>query len=369
MCAVMTAVTAGCATPHSGGFPAAGTAPIERAITAVIAEKRMPGAVFRLEQGDRVDSFAAGNTSYDDGAPAVTGDTIFDVASLTKVMATAPSVLVLVEQGRIDLDAPVARYFPECGGGEKDAILVRHLLTHTSGLKAGIPAKPAWEGPDAAHALACAAQPTHPPGTYFRYSDINYILLGRLVEAVSGERLDGFAERHLFRPLGMRDTSFLPLLRGWSARIAPTQADRRGEVHDPTVHRMGGVGGAAGLFSTAADVARFARMLLAGGELDGVRVLSANSVRLLTTAQTPAGIPELRAMGMDIDSPFARPRGSIFPVGSYGHTGFTGCFMWVDPRSRTFYVFLSNRVYPDGSSNILSLYGQLGTLAAGARVD
>jgi CubicO group peptidase (beta-lactamase class C family) len=368
MCAVVSiaAAGAGCSILPRGGFDEARTAPIARAITSVIAERRMPGAAFRLEQGPHVYEGSFGRDSYREDATPVAPDTIYDVASLTKVLATAPSVLLLAERGRIDLDAPVVRYFPECAGGGRDVILVRHLLTHTSGLKAGIPAKPAWQGADAAHALACAAEPTHPAGTYFRYSDINYILLGRLVEAVSGERLDAFAARHIFTPLGMRDTGFLPLQRGWQARIAPTQDDRRGEVHDPTVHRMGGVAGAAGLFSTARDVARFARMLLAGGELDGVRVLSEASVRLMTTAQTPAGIAELRGMGMDIDSPFARPRGAVFPVGSYGHTGFTGCFLWVDPGSRTFYVFLSNRVYPDGASNILGLYGELGTLAARA---
>lgn len=371
MCAVVSvaAMTAGCASMDGGGFDAARTAPIGQAISSAIADKRMPGAVFRLEQGQRVYARTFGHVSYDADAAAVTHDTVFDVASLTKVLATAPSVLLLAEQGRIDLDAPVSRYFPECGGGDKDAILVRHLLTHTSGLKAGLAAKPAWEGAAAAQALACASVPTHPAGTFFRYSDINYILLGRLVEAVSGETLDAFADKHIFRPLGMRDTSYLPLARGWHDRIAPTQPGPKGEVHDPTAHRMGGVGGSAGVFSTAGDIARFARMLLNGGELEGVRVLSEQSVRLMTTPQTADGIAELRGMGMDINSPFARPRGSIFPIGSYGHTGFTGCFLWVDPASRTFHVFLSNRVYPDGTANILPLYSELGTLAARAGTD
>ncbi|HEU4850606.1 MAG TPA: serine hydrolase domain-containing protein [Telluria sp.] len=370
----------GCASVPHGGFERARTAPIERAIAEVIADRRMPGAVFRLEHGERVYARAFGRLAFDADAPAVGDDTVFDVASLSKVLATAPSVLILAEQGRIDLDAPIVRYFPECAGGGRDGILVRHLLTHTSGLRAGIPATPAWSGRDAAHALACADVPTHPPGTFFRYSDVNYILLGRLVEAVSGQALDAFAERHIFRPLGMRHTSYRPLERIARSRIAPTQQagqpgdaltalreELRGEVHDPTARRMGGVAGSAGVFSTAADVSRFARMLLGGGTLDGVRILREDSVRLMTTAQTAPGITALRGMGMDIDSPFARPRGSVFPVGSYGHTGFTGCFLWIDPASRTFYVLLSNRVYPDGASNILPLYEQLGTLAGKAR--
>lgn len=377
----------GCAVVPRADFAKARTTAIEQAIAGVIADRRMPGAVFRLEHGGRVYARAFGRVSYDASASEVGHDTVFDVASLSKVMSTAPSVLILAERGLIDLDAPIARYFPECGGGAKDAILVRHLLTHTSGLKAGIPAMPAWQGGDQGHALACASEPTHPAGTFFRYSDVNYILLGRLVEAVSGETLDAFADKNIFRPLGMRDTSYRPLGRIARARIAPTQqrghddmdaslpedlpvgAALQGVVHDPTTRRMGGVAGSAGVFSTASDVARFARMLLGGGSLDGVRILREDSVRLMTTAQTAPGIAELRGMGMDIASPFARPRGSVFPVGSYGHTGFTGCFMWIDPASRTFYVFLSNRVYPDAATNILPLYEQLGTLAAKARHD
>jgi CubicO group peptidase (beta-lactamase class C family) len=168
----------------------------------------------------------------------------------------------------------------------------------------------------------------------------------------------------------MHHTGYLPLARTGAAAIAPTQRSGatvlQGVVHDPTARRMGGVAGSAGVFTTAGDVARFARMLLAGGELDGVRILSADSVRLLTTVQSAPAVAQRRGMGMDIDSPFARPRGELFPVGSYGHTGFTGCILWIDPHSGTFYVFLSNRVYPDDRSNILPLYGRLGTLAAQA---
>ncbi|MET0857889.1 MAG: serine hydrolase domain-containing protein, partial [Telluria sp.] len=286
----------------------------------------------------------------------------------SKILATAPSVLLLAEAGKLDLEAPVSRYFPECGGKGKDGMTVRHLLTHSSGLPAGIPAKPAWEGDASAYKLACAREITDPPGTAFRYSDINYILLGQLVQRVAGIPLDEFSQRHIFTPLKMSETGFLPLSRFPVSRIAPTNVSGdvvlRGVVHDPTARRMGGVAGSAGVFSTARDIARFARMLLADGELDGVRILSRDSVRLMTTAQSPAGVAQRRGMGMDIDSSFARPRGALFPVGSYGHTGFTGCILWVDPASRTFYVFLSNRVYPDDKANILPLYNQLGTLSA-----
>lgn len=356
---------------------------IDSAIAAAIAERKLPGAVFRLERNGASYEQAYGKLSYEPGAADVNTHTVFDAASLTKVLATAPSVLLLAEEGKLDLDARLAQYFPECANGGKQEITVRHLLTHSSGLPSGLPATPAWHGEAAAHALACSLPVTDRAGTVFRYSDVNYVLLGQLVQKVSGMRLDEFARQRIYQPLGMRDTGYLPLARVRAELIAPTQkspADAaqkalhgdlaagqllQGVVHDPTARRMDGVAGSAGVFTTAADVARFARMLLAGGELDGVRILGKDSVRLLTTVQSPPGIDALRGMGMDINSPYAvRPRGTVFPVGSYGHTGFTGCILWIDPNSRTFYVFLSNRVYPDDKSNVLPLYTQLGTLAA-----
>lgn len=387
-------LAAGCAqlpagVPAAPALPAAAPldqarfAEIDGAIEAAIAAHRLPGAVVHLERDGASYEQAYGRLSYAPDAAPVTTGTLFDAASLTKVIATAPSVLLLAEQGKIDLDARLATYFPECANGGKEAITIRHLLTHTSGLKPGLPAEPAWHGDAAAHALACSEVVTDAPGTRFRYSDINYILLGQLVRKVSGMPLDQFAQQHIFTPLKMRDTGFLPLARFAAGGIAPThesplaEAERalhgdlpggavlQGVVHDPTARRMDGVAGSAGMFSTARDLARYARMLLGGGELDGVRILSPDSVRLMTTAQSPAGIAQVRGMGMDIDSPYAvRPRGTVFPVGSYGHTGFTGCIVWIDPNSRTFYVFLSNRVYPDDKSNVLPLYTQIGTLAA-----
>lgn len=388
--AVALAGCAGAPDPHKGSaaplpqqrLDSAQVAHIDAAIGAALAERRMPGAVFHLERGAGSHQRAYGRFGHEPGAAAVTPGTVFDVASLTKVLATAPAILLLAEDGKLNLEAKLVDYFPECAGGGKEAITIRHLLTHTSGLKAGLPASPAWSGDAGAHALACGQEVTHAPGTFFRYSDINYILLGQLVQRVSGMPIDAFAHLRIFAPLGMKDTGYLPLRRLPPQVIAPTQqaprtgapalhgdlaagATLQGVVHDPTVRRMGGVAGSAGVFSTVRDIARYARMLLGEGELDGVRVLSRESVRLLSTVQTPPGIEALRGMGMDIDSPFAqRPRGTLFPVGSYGHTGFTGCVLWIDPGSRSFYVFLSNRVYPDGTANVLPLYTQLGTLSA-----
>jgi CubicO group peptidase (beta-lactamase class C family) len=355
---------------------------IDAAILDAIDARKLPGAVFHLEHEDAVYERAYGRLTYAPDAAPVTTATTFDAASLTKVLATAPSVLILAEQGRIGLDDKLVKYFPECATGGKETITIRQLLTHSSGLPAGLPANPPWKGRAAAHKLACDQVVTHPPGTVFRYSDVNYVLLGQVVEKVTGTPLDDYAQSHIYAPLGMRNTGYLPLRRVDAMTIAPTQSGRadgktahgdlapgellRGIVHDPTVRRMGGVAGSAGVFTTVGDVARYARMLLAGGVLDGVRILSPDSVRLLTTVQSPPGLAA-RGLGMDIDSPYAkRPRGTVYPVGSYGHTGFTGCILWVDPQSKSFYVFLSNRVYPDDRSNILDLYTEMGTLAAQA---
>jgi CubicO group peptidase (beta-lactamase class C family) len=240
----------------------------------------------------------------------------------------------------------------------------------------------AWRA--AAHKLACSQVVTHPPGTFFRYSDINYVLLGQLVERCPACRSTIRAQAHIYAPLKMRNTGYLPLRRAsTSPTIAPTQKGStdgegahgdlapgqllQGVVHDPTARRMGGVAGSAGVFTTAHDVARYARMLLAGRRA-GRRAHPQPGQRAPDDdGAVAAGPRKARGLGMDIDSPYAqRPRGTVFPVGSYGHTGFTGCILWVDPQSRRFYVFLSNRVYPDDKSNILDLYMRMGTLAAQA---
>ena len=360
-------------------------AEIDNAIESFIARQLLPGAVFRVERDGAFYQKAYGKHTFETDATTVTLDTVFDVASLTKVIATAPAVMLLVEEGKVALDVPLIQYLPQCTGGDKESITVRHLLTHTSGLAAGLPAKPPWRGEESALTLACEQLVTHPPGSYFRYSDINFTLLGLLVQRVGGLPLNDFVAQRLYAPMRMHDTGYLPLKRIPAARIAPTQAPTQkmvdgtvqsltgdlpdgqalqGAVHDPTVRRMGGVGGSAGVFTTLADVARLARMLLNEGELDGVRVLSRDSVRLMSTVQSPSDIEWRRSAGWDIDSPYSRPRGSVFPIGSYGHTGFTGCILWIDPFSKTFYVFLSNRVYPNDKANILDLYARLGTASA-----
>jgi CubicO group peptidase (beta-lactamase class C family) len=207
------------------------------------------------------------------------------------------------------------------------------------------------------------------PGTVFKYSDINFILLGEIVHRVSGTPLEVFVQREIYTPLKMTDTGYLPS-PDKLPRIAPTEVVEgkpwRGIVHDPTARHMGGVAGDAGLFLTAADLARYARMLLNLGELEGVKIFKPETVKLMTSVQTPPEISAKRGLGWDIDTAFSSPRGDIFPVGSYGHTGWTGGSLWIDPASKTFVIFLSNRNHPTEAGNVISLRRQLGTLAAEA---
>jgi CubicO group peptidase (beta-lactamase class C family) len=298
---------------------------------------------------------------------AMTEDTIFDAASLTKVVATTPAIMWLVERGQVKLDAPVQTYIPEFTGDDRALVTVRQLLTHTSGLPPDIETKSDWHGQAEAIKQACAINLQSKPGTAFKYSDINFFLLGEIVQRVSGTPLEVFVRREIYVPLKMTDTGFLPS-KDQLPRIAPTEVvlgvPWRGAVHDPTARHMGGVAGHAGLFTTAPDLARYARMLLNLGELDGVRIFKPETVKLMTSVQTPPEISAKRGLGWDIDSSFSGPRGELFPIGSYGHTGWTGGSLWVDPFSRTFVIFLSNRNHPTEAGSVIALRRQLGTLAA-----
>jgi CubicO group peptidase (beta-lactamase class C family) len=353
-------------------FDPAKLSEMDAAILQAISEKKLPGGVLWVEHGTNAYHKAFGERSLVPTREAMTEDTIFDVASLTKVIATAPSIMILWERGKLRLDDPVVRYIPEFEANGKSKITLRHLLTHTSGLNPGLSRNPDWSGYLKAIELACRERPSHVPGTFFQYSDINFIVLGEIVQRVSGVKLQDFAAHELFEPLQMTDTGYLPPASKL-ARIAPTERVGgevlRGKVHDPTAQRMGGVAGHAGVFSTTADIARFLRMFLNEGQLDGVRVLQPETVRLMTSVQSPEGVSDRRGLGWDIDSDFSRPRGNVFPRGSYGHTGFTGVCFWVDPFSKTFWTFFSNRVHPDRSGNVLPLQRILATLSAQAVTD
>ncbi len=315
-----------------------------------ITAGHVPGAVIRVDQnGQTVYRAAFGERTLQPQQQAMTPDTIFDLASLTKVVATSTAVMQLVEGGRLDLDRTVASYWPAFGVAGKKLITVRQLLTHTSGLQADLPLAPQWSGIAQAQRLLLAERPVAPPGTRFLYSDINFIALGMLVERISGQTLDVYTQQHIFAPLGMHDTGFHPQA-SLLPRIAPTDLQQGllhfGLVQDPTAARMDGVAGHAGLFSTADDLARFAQMLLNGGELDGARILKPETVAMMTQAEAlPGGV--IQGLGWDMSSPYSMDLDTVFGPTAYGHTGYTGTLLWIDPASRTSLIVLSSRLYPD----------------------
>lgn len=341
---------------------------MDQAVAEAIAAKKIPGGVLWFEHDGQAYQRAYGLRALTPAQESISADTIYDAASLTKVIATTTAIMQLVERGHLDLDAPVVRYMPAFGAHNKGAVTVRQLLDHHSGLRPDVDLKPVWSGYDTGVTLACAEKLRSTPGSTFVYSDINFIILGELVRIASGLRLDAYAAREIFQPLGLRDTGFRPTADK-HPRVAPTELAAntmlRGVVHDPSARAMDGVAGHAGLFTTAEDLARFSRMLLGGGQLDGVRILSEASVAEMTRVQTDGS--NRRGLGWDIDSSFSGPRGRWFPAGvSFGHTGFTGTSVWIDPGSKTFVIFLANRFHPDGKGDTAPLRRTLATLAAEA---
>jgi CubicO group peptidase (beta-lactamase class C family) len=348
---------------------------IQPLVEADIKEKKLPGAVVLVGRGDKVVyQKAFGNRALVPAVETMTPDTIFDLASLTKVVATTTSVMMLIEDGKVRLNDRVATFIPGFERYGKTDITVRHLLTHVSGLRPDVDLGDLWTGYDKAIELAIEETPTSTPGERFVYSDINFFLLGDIVARVSGKPLDQFTKERIFVPLGMKDTGFNPPA-SLHARVAPTEnctpygwpcegADRkilRGIVHDPTARRMMGVAGHAGLFSTAADLAIFCRMLLNGGSYNGIRILSPLAIeRMLTPTATGRGL------GWDMDSSFAVNRGELFPLGSFGHTGWTGTSLWIDPATKLFVVFMSNRNHPDGKGDVAALRARVSTVVASA---
>ncbi|MFT8720718.1 MAG: serine hydrolase domain-containing protein [Acetobacter sp.] len=324
---------------------------VDRLLSAAVERGEIPGVVAAIGQGDVIEHRAVfGQRALVPQREAMTWDTRFDMASLTKATITAPAIMQLWEQGKLDLDAPVARYLPEFAQNGKGAITVRHLLIHYSGLAPDVDLSTPWSGKQVAVQKALAAVPTDAPGTHFVYSDINYIVLGLLVEQFSGLPLNVYAEKHILAPIGMTSSGFLPAddLR---SLIAPTQFDEtgiplRGVVHDPTARRMGGVAGHAGLFSNADDMALYASSLLDrwNGRASNYP-LKMDTVRLMTSHQSP-GNTDIRGLGWDIATHYSTPRGDLFPVGSFGHTGYTGTSLWMDPASSSFVLILTNRVHP-----------------------
>jgi CubicO group peptidase (beta-lactamase class C family) len=353
-------------------------AEIDTAVEAALKRGDCPGAVVVVVHGDAVAyKKAFGRRSVKPDEAAMTPDTVFDMASLTKPVATGTSVMILMQQRKLKPDDLVSTHWPEFAANGKDKVTVEHLLLHTSGLTADNAIGDYADGKAKALERVAALKPETPPGERFKYSDVGFIVLGELVERVGGLPVDQFAKKHVFEPLNMTDTGYTPgeALR---KRIAPTgPRDGKvilGTVHDPRAFKMGGVAGHAGLFSTADDMARYCRMLLRGGELDGARVLDAKTVKLFTAAHAVPVLDKggkeskgLRAFGWDVDTSYSAPRGELFKKGEgYGHTGFTGTSAWLDPGTGTAVVVLTNRVHPDDKGNVTRLRREVATIVAAA---
>jgi len=347
-------------------WPTAAT--LDAVIGEAVENAVIPGAVLVVSHRGRiVHRKAYGFRSLQPDKEAMTPDTVFDCASLTKVVATAPSVMQLLEQGKLGLNDRLTKHLPKFAGGKSD-IRIRDLLTHYSGLRPDLDLQPEWAGYETGVRKAYEEVPIAQPGSRFVYSDINYLLLAEVIRELSGLRLDEYAAKHIFKPLEMTATRFNPD-ESLAGRIAPTERlpnDEmlRGVVHDPTTRYMGGVSGHAGLFSTADDLARFAQMMLGNGRLGAVRVLSPLSVAQMTSPQSPLGEAALRGLGWDLESPYASVRGDLFPAGSYGHTGFTGTSMWIDPETETFLVLMTNRLHPRANTSVVSLRSQVANIVA-----
>jgi uncharacterized protein YbbC (DUF1343 family) len=357
--------------PAAAGFDPARLAAIDGLVEGALADSKMPGCVVCIGRRDGIALLKAyGRRAVAPADEPMTTDTVFDLASITKPVATATAVMRLVEEGRLRLSDPVATHIPEFAAAGKEKLTVHDLLTHQSGLIADNPISDYADGPDAAFERIWRLAPLHPVGEKFIYSDVNFIVLGRLVERITGESLDAFTTRIAFAPLGMTETGYRPAaaLRG---RCAPTEERdggwMRGDVHDPRCWKLGGVAGHAGLFGTATDLARYATMMLADGSLDGARVLAAPTVATMTRGwRIPGG--GVRGLGWDKRSPLSSNRGDLLTEAAFGHGGFTGTALWIDPGLDLYVIFLSNRVHPDGKGLVNPLIARIASCAAGAIV-
>ena len=437
------------AAPQTVGMNAAKLNQIDALVEADIKDKKLPGAVVLVgHKGKIVFRKAYGNRSLVPTVEKMTVDTIFDLASLTKPIATATSIMILVEQGKLRLNDTIGKFISEIDDEQVKKVTIQQLLTHTSGIAPDFDLREKWTGRDGMLAALKKEKLRTPPGTKFVYSDIGFIVLGEIVYRISGDYLNGYFWEHVAAPLSLQHSGYFSLayfrdtaIWGWSGYqpdskslstvfpprnlIAPTENIRgqnsyanlgltfegdaktgdqilRGQVHDPTAHRMGGIAGHAGLFSTADDLARFCRMLLNGGvapnsppykggvaaaSADGVvlssrptknpvvtapgsdRIMSAQTVARMTAPIVVSETGDTRGLGWDMNTAFSSNRGELFPLGSFGHTGFTGTSVWIDRVSQTFVVFLSNRVHPDGKGDVTSLRAKVATVVASAIED
>lgn len=355
--------------PEAAGMRSEKLAEIDAVVAEGIASGNMPGCVvLAARQGKIALLKAYGERSVEPQRTAMTTDTVFDLASLTKPIATATSVMLLVERGRVKLDEPVATYLPEFAANGKGEITVRQLLTHQGGLIADNSIKDFADGHDRAIQRLLNLSLSAEPGSRFIYSDVGFMVLGELVRRVLGQDVHDFSDANIFQPLGLNETGYLPAA-ALRERAAPTEQREgrwmQGEVHDPRAYALGGVAGHAGLFSTAEDLAVYAQMLLNGGEYEGVRILAPETVATMLSPQRVPG-DALRGLGWDMKSGYSSNRGQTFSPRAVGHGGFTGTALWIDPELELTVIFLSNRLHPDGKGKVNPLAGRIGTIVADA---
>ena len=333
-------------------------------VNQAIERGDLPGAVVCLADAERIRFLQTfGNRRIEPEIEPMTDDTVFDLASITKPVATATSIHSLVQAGRLQVTDPVSKYLPEFTGHQKQSITVAQCLLHTSGLTPDNALADYNQGPAEAWRRICALQLRSDPGVKFAYSDVGFIVLGKLVERLSGKTLDQYASEQIFQPLGMNETSFNPpeSLRG---RIAPTEKQGNrwlcGSVHDPRAARLGGVAGHAGLFSSVGDLIAFGRQLILASKGKS-KVFEQAAFESMTQAHPiPRGS---RTLGWDHKSPYSRNRGKALSDVAFGHGGFTGTVFWIDPQKELIFVFLSSRLHPDGKGSVNTLAGQIATIA------
>lgn len=356
------------ATPEAAGMRATFSADIDRVVAQQIEAGKLPGCVVLVGRGGTiVHRRAYGNRSINPTVDSMTIDTVFDLASLTKPIATSTSIMQLVERGKLRLRDKVTEYLPEFGQHGKNNATIEHLLTHASGLPPVISMQRFSSDPTMLMQTFCELEPIAAPGEVFKYSDVGYLILGAIVQRASGQPLDEYTAEHVFRPLNMTDTTFNPP-ESLSQRAATTEKVEgdwlKGVVHDPRSRALGGVAGHAGLFSTADDLSIYAQTLLNLGERNNVRVLAPRTIQQWTTARSIDG--SKRGLGWDMGSVYSRNRGEMMSKRAFGHGGFTGTAMWIDPELDLFVIFLSNRVHPDGKGEVNDLAGRIGTIASAA---
>lgn len=355
-----------CVSPKDAGLSVDRLERIDRVVEEGLRRENMPGCVVTVGyRGQIVFEKAYGFRQLQPERVPMTVDTLFDLASLTKPVATATSIITLVEDGRLSLNHRASQYLPEFTSQGKDEITILQLLTHQAGLIPDNALGDYKNGRENAFRKINELSLRAAPGEQFIYSDVGFIVLGQIIETLTGKDQNQYARERVFVPLGMSATGYLPD-EGLKRRVAVTQQRgekwMQGEVHDPRAFEMEGIAGHAGLFSTASDLARFAQMILNGGNLQGVQVLKPESVALMTqSVQVSSGV---RSPGWDKQTGYSSNKGDLLSDAAIGHGGFTGTAMWIDPDQQFFVIFLSNRVHPDGKGSVNALAGRIATLAA-----